>query len=302
MRLDLYLVEKTKLARHQIHKMIQSGGVKVSGEVVLKPAFKVTGTEEVEYQLPTPEVSSLEPQNIPLNILYEDDDIIVVNKAAERVVHPGAGHSSNTLVNALLFHCGSLPEGDEKLKPGIVHRLDKGTSGCLVVAKTSEAMKNLQMQFKNREVDKIYLALVVGKPPKEGRFDKPLGRNPKNRQKISSFTQKGREALTEWKVLETFQDRFSWVEIRLHTGRTHQIRVHFSEAGYPLVGDPTYGRRSKVLNEEISRCALRAWRLTITHPKSQEKKTFEAPLPEDINQLLKKLKKQNIEGGHADSN
>lgn len=296
MRLDLFLVQKTGLARHQIQKMIQEQGVTIDGRQVRKPAHPIRGTEKMDYTLPEPPKKiSLIPEERHLDILYEDDQIAVINKPADWVIHPAAGHSSGTLVNALLHCYGPLPEGNEANKPGIVHRLDKGTSGCLVIARTGEAMKGLQQQFKNRRIKKIYLALVAGKLNGKGKFDKPLGRHPKLRQKISSRTRKGKEALTEWKVVETFGSDFSWVEVALHTGRTHQIRVHFSEAGFPLIGDPTYGRPSKVKMDGLHRPALHAWKLGFNHPTSQTWMEFEAPLPEDLNQLLKKLRSRHIE-------
>lgn len=295
MRLDIFLSKKTGWSRHQIQKVIAEGHVSVEGRVVTKPSFAVQGEEKIDVTLPAPQGSvELVAQNIPLEILYEDESIVVVNKPADLVVHPGAGHSSQTLVNALLARYGNLPEGSEPLKPGIVHRLDKGTSGCLVVARTPEAMKNLQDQFKNRQVEKIYWALVAGKPAAEGIFDKPLGRHPKKRQKISSHTRKGREAKTEWRVLENFGCRFSWVEIRLHTGRTHQIRVHFSEGGFPVAGDPAYGRRAKSRLEGIRRPMLHARRLGFTHPVRGEWLQFEAPLPQEMNELLQTLRAGNI--------
>lgn len=296
-RLDLFLARKTGLARNQVRRMIEQGGVTLSGKVVTKPSHKVSGAEQVDYVLPSVALSSpappgLAPEAIPLDILYEDEVIAVVNKPAGLVVHPAPGHPSRTLVNALLARYGQLPEGSEPNKPGIVHRLDQGTSGCLVVARTADALRDMSRQFKERKVEKIYLALVAGRLAKEGFFDKPLGRHPIKRQKISSRTRKGREALTEWKVLENFGEAFSWVEIRLHTGRTHQIRVHFSESGHPVAGDPVYGRRRKTCSEWISRPALHAWRLRLAHPSTGETLSIEAPIPEDLRLLLQKLRAQ----------
>ncbi|OGQ05342.1 MAG: hypothetical protein A2W61_01125 [Deltaproteobacteria bacterium RIFCSPLOWO2_01_44_7] len=291
MRLDLYLAQQTKLSRHQVQKMIENGSVRVAGKTILKPAFKVQGDEGIEYKLPEPESLELKPEAIPLDILYEDDQIAVINKPADLVIHPAVGHREHTLVNALLHRYGELPQGSDAEKPGIVHRLDKGTSGVMVVARTEAALKELQRQFKNREVEKIYLALVVGKLPPQGEIDKPIGRSSGNRKKISSRTKKGREALTEWKLLESFGNDLSWVQVKLHTGRTHQIRVHFTEEGHPLVGDPTYGRKNKVFKESIQRPALHASKLTLTHPVTNEKMNFEAPLPEDIQKLLSYLRK-----------
>ncbi len=287
MRLDQYLVEETKLSRHQVQKMIEAGRVRVGGLVVKKPAHKMKKGEAVDYDLPAPSTGfDLTPQDIPLDIIYEDDQIVVINKQADLVIHPAVGHPSGTLVNALLKRYGPLPVGSEKEKPGIVHRLDKGTSGVMVAAKTDEAMQNLQHQFKNREIEKKYLALVVGKMKPEGEMDKPLGRHPTQRQKISTHTRKGREARTEWKVLRYFGDRFSWIEVQIHTGRTHQIRVHLADAGHPVVGDPTYGRSARKFRTRINRPALHAFKLGLTHPKTGAKMIFEAPVPEDMEKLL----------------
>jgi len=292
MRLDLYLAQQTKLSRHQVQKIIESGGVRVAGRTILKPAFKIDGKESIEYQLPKPQESfDLKPEAIPLDILFEDDQIIVLNKPSDLVIHPAVGNPSHTLVNALLHRYEKLPVGSEPFKPGIVHRLDKGTSGVMIVARTPEAMQHLQSQFKKREVEKIYLALVFGKLPMQGQIDKPLGRHPKKRQKISSHTKKGRSALTEWQVLESFGMDLSWVQIRLHTGRTHQIRVHFAESGHPLIGDPTYGRRQKSFKDWINRPALHSWRLSLTHPTTNERMQFEAALPGDLLELLEKCKR-----------
>lgn len=291
MRLDQYLVQKTKLSRHQVQKMIEEGHVRIGGNVVLKPAYKIHGEEAVDYALPAiKEPFHLTPQEIPLDILYEDEEIAVVNKPADLVIHPGAGHPSGTLVNALLHRYGFLPPSDDEIKPGIVHRLDKGTSGVMVVARTAGALKNLQSQFKNRQTEKVYLALVAGKIGQEGTIDKPLGRHPTARQKISTRSKSARPALTEWKVLKYFGDAFSWLEVRIHTGRTHQIRVHLADAGHPVVGDPTYGRSVRKYRTWIARPALHSFRLGLTHPKTGEKMVFEAPLPEDIEKLLLSLR------------
>lgn len=300
MRLDVYLAEKTRRSRHQIQKAIREGMVKVSGKIILKPSFSFRGEEAVEFELP-PESpwGAPEAENISLTILYEDDAIAVINKPAGLIVHPALKNRTHTLVNALLARYSDLPVVDDPLKPGIVHRLDKGTSGCLVIAKTKEALLDLQKQFKARTVEKIYLALVVGRPKETGRIEKAIGWNPKRRQKMSSHTRKGKEAITEWRLLESFENKnlgskVSWVEIRLLTGRTHQIRVHFTEAGHPVVGDPTYGRRAKILGEWIDRPALHAWRLGLDHPKTKERLTWEAPLPEDLKNLLENLRGKNV--------
>lgn len=291
MRLDIYLAQKTGRARHQIQKFIREGRVVVEQKMIWKPSFELRGSEKIEFEFPPPEVlTTPQPESIPLNILHEDDQIVVINKQAGLVVHPALKNQKQTLVNALLARYGDLPVVGDPMKPGIVHRLDKGTSGCLVIARTKEALLNLQAQFKNREVEKIYLALVTGVPKSEGRIEKAIGWHSKKRHKISTHTRKGKEAITEWRLLESFDRRASWVEIRLHTGRTHQIRVHFTESGYPVVGDSTYGR--KTFREWIGRPALHAWRLGFHHPKTNGWLTFESPLPDDLTHLL-----ENLRGG-----
>lgn len=289
-RLDLYLAEQTKLPRHQVQKLIKNEGVKVNGRMIFKPAFEVEAGAKVEYLLPVAKSGAPGPEAIPLELLYEDEVVVVVNKPAGLVTHPGAGNPDHTLVNGLLARYKTLPVADDPMKPGIVHRLDKGTSGCLVVARTGESLADLQRQFKQRTVEKIYRALVVGSVAETGRIEKPIGRHPTRRQKISSRTRKGREAITEWRVLERFGEKYTWVEIRLHTGRTHQIRVHFAESGHPLVGDLTYGRHDKVFLKSMDRPALHAFRLSFDHPVTKERLTFEAPLPDDLRRVLAFLK------------
>ncbi|MBI4124862.1 MAG: RluA family pseudouridine synthase [Deltaproteobacteria bacterium] len=293
MRLDVYLAQKTGRSRQQIKRYIKEGLVKVSGRVVQKPSFLIKNIQTVEYDLPPPFIlQPPTPEAMPIDVLYEDDQIAVVNKPAGLVVHPAHKSPHHTLAHGLLARFGELPVLDDPMKPGIVHRLDKGTSGCLVVAKTKEALLNLRGQFQKRTVDKTYLALVVGLPKKEGRIEKKIGWHSKRRYKISSHTKKGKEAITTWRVLETFGQKFSWVEIKIFTGRTHQIRVHFAEAGHPVAGDPTYGKRAKVLSEWISRPALHAWKLGFQHPATGKKINAESPLPSDLKNLLSMLKKE----------
>jgi len=291
MRLDIYLARKTKSPRHQIQKMIRETGVYVDGEHVTKPSYFLEGNEKVKYDLPIIlPLQPPKPEEIPLDILYEDDQIVVVNKQAGLVTHPALNHPNHTLVHGLLYQYEDLPILDDEMKPGIVHRLDKGTSGCLIVARTLEAMKHLQKQFKDRVVEKIYLALLIGEVKARGIIAKPIGRHPKKRHRISSHTKKGRDALTSWEVLEYFGKRYSWVKVTLHTGRTHQIRVHFAEAGHPVFGDPTYGRGSKMGRDWMERPVLHSSRLGIVHPTTNERLTFEAPLPKDLKLLLKNLR------------
>lgn len=290
MRLDVYLVQKTGRSRQQVKRYIQEGLVQVSSRTITKPSYLIKGEEPVAYDFPPPFVlQPPTPEAMPIDVLFEDDQIAVINKPAGLVVHPALKSPHHTLSHGLLARFGSLPVVDDPMKPGIVHRLDKGTSGCLVVARTKEALLHLRGQFQKRMVDKTYLALVVGVPKPEGRIEKKIGWHSKRRYKISSHTRKGKEAITVWRVLETFDKKFSWVEIKIFTGRTHQIRVHFAEAGHPVVGDPTYGKRARVLQDWIQRPALHAWRLGFQHPQTNKKLTFEAPLPDDLKKLLASL-------------
>lgn len=295
MRLDVYLTQKTGRSRQQIKKFIKEGRVRVGGRVIAKPSWPLSEAAHLEYDLP-PAFVLKPPQSeeMPIEVLYEDDQIAVVNKPAGLVVHPALKSPDHTLAHGLLARFGPLPVVDDPMKPGIVHRLDKGTSGCLAVAKTESAMLHLKAQFQKRMVEKTYLALVVGVPKKEGRIEKKIGWHSKRRYKISSHTRKGKEAITTWKVLESFGKELSWVQIQILTGRTHQIRVHFAEAGHPVVGDPTYGRRARVLTEWIQRPALHAWRLGLGHPKTGQRLQVEAPLPFDLKNLLNHLRKGHV--------
>ncbi len=287
-RVDLYLVQELGWPRNKIKKIIEQGGLTIEGQVIDQPSLRLKGGETLSLQWEV-EDKTVRPESIPLNILYEDDHVLVLNKPAGLVVHPGAGHAGQTLVNALLAHCGELPAGSDPAKPGIVHRLDKGTSGVMVVAKTKEAMEFLIQSFKNRRVKKIYQVLLHGRIAPQGTLKSKLGRHLKNRQKFSSRTSRGKEAITHWKVIRYYGDEFSWVEVRLETGRTHQIRVHFSEAGHAVVGDPTYGRRNKNLAWAV-RPMLHALQLSFPHPQTGEEICFTAPLAEDIECALDELK------------
>ena len=299
-RLDVYLASVLHdITRARIKKLIEEKSVLVNGQQS-KPSHKVRDKDHIDVRVPPPRVSNIKPEYIAINVLYEDDDIIVVDKMAGMVVHPAAGHGSGTLVNALLAHCNNLSGIGGDMKPGIVHRLDRGTSGVLVVAKNDLAHQSLSRQFKNRDVKKIYNALVYG-PVKgeEGIIETSIGRSLKDRKRFSSRTRKGRNALTEWKVVKRYQNDLTFLEIRLRTGRTHQIRVHFTELGHPLVGDIVYGskrqlhriqssQRQKVV-AAFARPALHAARLGLTHPVSGKWMEFEAPLPEDFKELLNSL-------------
>lgn len=281
-RLDSVIAKVLGVPRAQVQKAIESGSVTVGGQWIKRPAFKLQTLSEIVVTFPAKESLTLTPKNIPLTFLYEDEALLVVNKPAGMVVHPGAGRETETLVHALLAHCPDLPAGSEENKPGIVHRLDQGTSGAMVVAKTSAAMTHLLKQFKARQVQKIYQALVVGKMSGTGVINQPIGRHVKTRQKISSHTHKGREAITEWEAVESLGP-FTLLHITLRTGRTHQIRVHLSERGHPIVGDPVYGKKNA---SSFSRPALHAWKLGFVHPVTEKQISFVAPLPEELLSLL----------------
>jgi len=270
-----------------------------------KPGYRVKSGEQILVRIPEPEPVEYKPEPIPLNILYQDSDIVVLNKQAGIVVHPAPGHGSGTLVNALLYHCPDLEGIGGEIRPGIVHRLDKDTSGAMVVAKNAETLAALARQFKARSVSKKYLALVYGKLKKDaGTIDLPIGRHPIHRKQMSTTTRKGRDAVTSWRVFKRFQD-ITLLELTLKTGRTHQIRVHCSTMGHPIVGDPIYRPRKlfKNLNKKterlpagiidllktIPRQMLHAWQLGFVHPRTDEYMSFESPVPDDMEVLMAQL-------------
>jgi 23S rRNA pseudouridine1911/1915/1917 synthase len=246
----------------------------------------------IEARPPEPVRSTLEPEPIPLSILYEDADLVVVDKPAGLVVHPAPGHPGGTLVNALLHHCGDLAGVGGVLRPGIVHRLDRGTSGVMVAAKSDAAHRGLAEEFRDHTIERIYHALVRGTPgAEEGRIDRPVGRHRRDRKRMSVATGAGREAVTAWRVLRRFpRSGVSWLEIRPETGRTHQIRVHLASAGMPIAGDPVYGRRDRT--QLLSRPGLHAALLGFVHPTRGERLRFRAPEPEDLVAALERLAKR----------
>ena len=271
-----------------------------------KPGYRVRVGDQIAGLIPEPEPIAFKPEPIELDHLFEDRHLIVVNKPPGLVVHPAPGHYSGTLVDALLYHCKDLEGIGAKLRPGIVHRLDKDTSGALVVAKTTAAHEHLSQQFKAREVNKEYLALVFGEPKSDtGVIKLPIGRHPVDRKRMSTKSTKQREAETNWEVYERFKG-VTLLRLHLHTGRTHQIRVHCAAIHHPVVGDPVYGPRSRLKNlkknvhgipdsviagfKAIKRQMLHAVKLGFTHPATGEKMDFEAPIPSDMAQLLDKLR------------
>jgi 23S rRNA pseudouridine1911/1915/1917 synthase len=283
LRLDQFLAKRlSELSRSRLQHLIRDGFVRLNNSTS-RPRQIVRGGDKVEVMEPPLEKIEALPEPIPLEILFEDNDLIVINKPAGLVVHPGAGHRKHTLVNALLNHCASLSGIGGKERPGIVHRLDKETSGCLVVAKNDAAHRELSTQFAARTVEKTYLALVVGKLRKPaGVIEEKIGRHPVHRQRMSTTVLRGRAAKTEYRVVQS-SDRASLVECRLHSGRTHQIRVHLHHLGHPVLGDKLYGPR---ITKDFPRQMLHAWKLGFRHPRTEEWKSFEAPLPDDFNQAI----------------
>ena len=278
-RLDRFLAKKLpEYSRSRLQQLIRGGFVRLNGATT-RPRHLVRSGDKIELTEPPLEKIDNQPEPIPLEVLFEDEDIIVINKPPGLVVHPGAGHRQHTLVNALLSHCATLSGIGGKERPGIVHRLDKETSGCLVVAKNDEAHRELSRQFGERMVEKIYLALVAGKLRKEaGVIEEKIGRHPVHRQRMSVASARGRTAKTDYRVICS-GDQASLVECRLYSGRTHQIRVHLHHLGHPVLGDKVYAAH---LAKNFPRHMLHAWKLGFRHPCSGESKGFEAPLPDDF--------------------
>ena len=286
-RLDIFLGEKIKeVSRSLLQKAIDQKKVRVNGEF-RKPSFRLKEGDWVEVEFEVPETEKVEPENIPLEVVFSDTSLLVINKPSGMVVHPGIGNRTGTLVNALLFHFPEVKHIGPEERPGIVHRLDKETSGVMVVARTLDAYRELQKQFKRREVEKVYAGLVWGKmPAKIGRMDWAIGRHPKYRERISVKTHKPRPAETHYVVKEELGD-FTLLEIKPLTGRTHQIRVHLSASGHPLVGDLRYGQRKS--KAQYPRLFLHASRLAFIHPDTRGRVEFSAPLPEELEKILKGL-------------
>jgi 23S rRNA pseudouridine1911/1915/1917 synthase len=279
LRLDHFLAKRLpEYSRSRLQQLIRSGFVRVNGATT-RPRQIVRAGDKIDLTEPPVEKIDVRPEPIPLEVLFEDGDLIVINKPAGLTVHPGAGHREHTLVNALLSHCATLSGIGGKERPGIVHRLDKETSGCLVVAKNDTAHRELSKQFAARTVEKIYLALVAGKLRKpSGVIEEKIGRHPIHRQRMSATSPRGRSAKTEYRVIRS-SDQASLVECRLHSGRTHQIRVHLHHLGHPVLGDKIYAPR---FAKNFARQMLHAWKLGFHHPRTGEWKNFEAPLPADF--------------------
>lgn len=290
-RLDKFLTAQLpEFSRSRIQSLIANGCVDVNGRPARKAGQPLEAGFTLTVRIPPPAPSGLLPENIPLDILFENDDLLVVNKPAGMVVHPAAGHASGTLVNAVLGYDPDLEGIGGEERPGVVHRLDKETSGLILLAKNERAHRWLQDQFRLRNVEKTYLALVDGRPPTpSGRVEAPIGRDPKNRKRMAIVPPgKGREAVSEYKTIEEF-DKHTLLEFHPHTGRTHQIRLHCAFLKCPIVGDEVYGRKTPTL--DIGRHFLHAWRLKILLPNEKEPRLFEAPLPEELENVLQFLRK-----------
>lgn len=284
LRLDQFLAKQApQYSRSRLQQLIRGGFVRLNGAST-RPRQIVRAGDKIDLIEPPLEKIETRSEPIPLNILFEDEDLLVINKQAGLAVHPGAGQREGTLVNALLSHCATLSGIGGKERPGIVHRLDKETSGCLVVAKNDRAHQELSKQFAARTVEKIYLALVAGKLRKPaGTIEENIGRHPVHRQRMQVTSLRGRTAKTDYRVIRA-SDEASLIECRLHTGRTHQVRVHLHHLGHPILGDKLYAPR---LAKNFSRQMLHAWKLAFQHPRTGEWKYFEAPLPADFNDAIR---------------
>lgn len=302
MRIDALLAHHiADYSRSQLKTFIEKGNVSLAGEITTDPSIRIKQPETITITVAAPEQSWMKAEEIPLDVVYEDDDLIVINKPSGMVVHPAPGSKDATLVNALLAHCGdSLSDIGGVLKPGIVHRIDKGTSGLLVVAKNNRAHMHLSEQFKEHTIQRVYKALVWGElRHAKNTIEGNIGRSTRDRKKMALLAYGGREAITHYKRLATYHDMLSYVECTLETGRTHQIRVHMSSIKHSLLGDKTYGR-SRVLKKhvpsdlkdaisELDRPWLHAEQLGFEHPTSGENLFFTCKIPEELDQILKKL-------------
>ncbi len=283
-RIDSFLNEVIEDAtRSYIQKIIDGGYVEITGKKTTKSGNKLKGTETIVVNLPEDETLDLIPEDIPLEIIYEDSDIVVINKASNMVVHPAHGNYNGTLVNALLYHIKDLSTINGVIRPGIVHRLDKDTSGVIVVAKHDEAHTTLSDMFKEKTLEKTYVCIAKGIfKDKSGRIETLIGRDPRDRKKMAVVTENGKIAISNYEVLDESKN-YSLVKVRIETGRTHQIRVHMKSLNHPILGDATYGNST----DGIARQMLHAYRLKFTHPISKKEMVVTAPIPEDFKRALK---------------
>lgn len=285
-RADLFLAAKLGVSRSNMQKLLEDGRVKRS-EKIIKANYKVRAGEMFVVDIPEPEPIEAVPENIPLDIIYEDDDVVVLNKARGMVVHPAPGNYTGTLVNALLYHCSNLSGINSAIRPGIVHRLDKDTSGIMIVAKNDAAHISLSQQIQSKTAVRTYLAVVRGNIKTDsGTIETQIARDKTDRKKMTVVKEGGRDAITDYEVLERF-GKYTLVRCKLRTGRTHQIRVHMEYLGYPLVGDPKYSPMKTPFG--IKGQALHSHTLEFTHPRTGERMKFEAPLPEDMHKIITRL-------------
>ncbi|OKH11546.1 pseudouridine synthase [Fischerella major NIES-592] len=293
-RLDRYLTERlTDLSRSRIQQLIEQGQVQLNGKVCTSKKTSVKRGDRISLEILPAEPLELTPQDIPLDILYEDDQLLILNKPAGLVVHPAPGHPDGTLVNAILAHCPNLPGIGGVQRPGIVHRLDKDTTGAIAIAKTEFAHQHLQAQLKAKTAQREYLGVVYGVPKTEnGTVDLPIGRHPVDRKKMAVVSPEkgGRHATTHWRILERLGN-YTLMHFQLETGRTHQIRVHSAHIGHPIVGDPVYSSGRSV-GVNLPGQALHAWRLRLQHPVSEEWIEVTAPIPQTFKTLLEVLKRR----------
>lgn len=285
-RADVFLAAKLGVSRSNMQKLLEDGRVK-RGEKIIKANYKVRAGEMFVVDIPEPEPIEAVPENIPLDIIYEDDDVVVLNKARGMVVHPAPGNYTGTLVNALLYHCSNLSGINSTIRPGIVHRLDKDTSGIMIVAKNDAAHISLSQQIQSKTAVRTYLAVVRGNIKTDsGTIETQIARDKTDRKKMAVVKEGGRDAITNYEVLERF-GKYTLVRCKLRTGRTHQIRVHMEYLGYPLVGDPKYSPMKTPFG--IKGQALHSHTLEFTHPRTGERMKFEAPLPEDMHKIITRL-------------
>jgi 23S rRNA pseudouridine1911/1915/1917 synthase len=299
-RLDKYLVEQLpEFSRSRIQALIKEGRVSVNGAAAHKAGQMLDAPAIVRIEIPPVQPSGLIPEAIPLDVIFENKDLLVINKAAGMVVHPAAGHASGTLVHAALAHAPDMEGIGGEQRPGVVHRLDKNTSGLILLEKNDATHRWLVNQFKNREIQKMYLALIDGQPPSpSGRVETSIGRNPHHRKLMAVVPAgKGREAVTEYRTRESFP-LHTLLEVHPITGRTHQIRIHMDFLGCPVVGDTVYGRQKPSL--PLDRHFLHAFRITLLLPGNPDPQTFEAPLPEELGEALDSLRKDAREKGEGD--
>lgn len=289
MRIDRYLSDRfPELTRSYVQRMIKEGAVLVNGAGV-KSSYRVAGGDKVFLMRPEPTVLSIRPEPIPLEVLYEDQDLLIVNKPKGMVVHPAAGHYSGTLVNAVLYHCGDSLSGiNGVLRPGIVHRIDRDTTGSLIVCKNDRAHQCIAGQLKEHSITRKYRALVHGRLSADGTVHAAIGRHPQNRKQMAANVPNGKDAVTHYHILEQF-DGYTYVECQLETGRTHQIRVHMKSIGHPLVGDQVYGP-SRCPFPGLQGQTLHAMTIGFRHPSTGAYLEFDAPLPEYFEELLRKLR------------